>query len=217
MSIQSLLIFLGASLIVTLAPGPDIITVVTRSVSQGIAAGLVATLGFASGLIFHTTVAAIGLSLVIRKSPAAFQTIKILGAAYLLYLAIRLFLSKDEVALERRPDERRALGRIYVQSVLMNVLNPKVWFFFVVLLSASVSPQSSIPVRWQLMILGALFAACTLVCFGSCAILAGSLTAFIRERPRAARPLRWATCAVFIILAIQLLLLSPGSPAPPPS
>ena len=121
MSLYTLAIFLVATLILTLSPGPDIITVITRSVSQGVAAGLVATAGFASGLIFHTTAAALGLSYVIRRSPVAFQTIKYLGAAYLLYLAFRLFMSKDDVALETRPDERRTLRRIFGQSVLMNV------------------------------------------------------------------------------------------------
>src|SRR4029079_297084 len=103
MSLHSLALFLVAAVVVTLSPGPDIITVVTRSVSQGVGAGLIATLGFASGLIFHTTVAAVGLSILISQSPMAFRIIQFLGAAYLVYLAIRMFISNEAVQLDAKP------------------------------------------------------------------------------------------------------------------
>src|SRR5689334_4006451 len=120
MSIHGLALYIFYAVIVTLSPGPDILTVIARSISQGTRAGLVATLGFATGLIYHTTLAATGLVIVLRQSPVAFRVVQYLGAAYLLYLAVLMFLAKDEVRVGEV--EGRTLGRIFGQSVLMNIL-----------------------------------------------------------------------------------------------
>src|SRR4051794_37270907 len=127
MSIHGLALYISYAVIVTLSPGPDILTVIARSVSQGTKAGLVATLGFATGLIYHTTIAATGLVFVLKQSPAAFRVVQYAGAVYLIYLAIRMFMAKDEAGGVKVQGEmeRRTLGKIFGQSVLMNILNPK--------------------------------------------------------------------------------------------
>jgi threonine/homoserine/homoserine lactone efflux protein len=206
MSLQNLALFLLAASLVTLSPGPDILTVITRAVAQGTAAGLVATLGFATGLIFHTTVAATGLGLLVREYPMALRGVQYAGAAYLLYLALRMFLSKDDLVIDAGTAPPRALRQIYGQSILMNVLNPKVTLFFIAFLARFVERPSSVPVWLQMIVLGALFAISTVFWFGSCAITAGRLSGFVRRHKRAGLPLRIVTGVVFTVLAVSILL-----------
>jgi len=205
MSVQNLALFLLAAILVTLSPGPDILTVIARSMAQGTWAGMVATLGFATGLIVHTTIAATGLALVLRGSPTAFRTIQFLGAAYLLYLAVRMFVGREPLMADRPAERQRALGQVYGQSVLMNVLNPKVTLFFVAFLARFVEPGSGVPVWMQMVVLGGLFAASTILCFGTCALVAGRLTGFVRRHPRAGRPMRVATGVVFVVVAASIV------------
>jgi threonine/homoserine/homoserine lactone efflux protein len=214
MSFQNLGLFLLFASIVTLSPGPDILTVVTRAVAQGTAAGLMATLGFATGLIFHTTVAATGLALIIQSSPFALHIIQYVGAAYLLYLAMRMFVGKDNLVIDPATAPRRALRQIYGQSVLMNMLNPKVTLFFLVFLAGFVDRGSAVPVWVQMIVLGTLFAVSTVFWFGSCAIAAGRLSVFIRRHRRAGLPLRIGTGLVFTGLAVSLALQSSVPMAP---
>jgi threonine/homoserine/homoserine lactone efflux protein len=205
MPLHTIVLFFVAAMALTLAPGPDILTVVARSVAQGARAGIVATLGFATGLIFHTSAAALGLALVLRQSPAALRTIQYLGAAYLAYLAVRMFLGRDNLLSQPREHQTRTLWRIYGQSILMNVLNPKVTIFFLAFLTGYTDPTAPFPVPLQFVILGALFAVCTLLGFGACAVAAGQLSRFFQNHPRAHKPLRLATGALFLLIALTIL------------
>lgn len=204
MSIEKLALFAGYAMLVTLSPGPDILTVIARSVAQGTRAGLVATVGFATGVIFHTTLAATGLAFLLRQSPAAFRVIQYLGAAYLFYLAVRMVLSKEELQLDAKTEER-TLRRIYGQSVLMNILNPKVTLFFFAFLSRFGDPN----VPLQMILLGAIFAACTVAGFGGCAVAAGSLARFLHKRRNAGKVFRGLTAVLFAALAVSLLFVRP--------
>jgi threonine/homoserine/homoserine lactone efflux protein len=206
MSLQNLALFLLAASLVTLSPGPDILTVITRSVAQGTAAGLVATLGFATGLIFHTTVAATGLGLLVREYPMALRSVQYAGAAYLLYVAVRIFLSKDQLVIDPTTAPPRALWHIYGQSILMNVLNPKVTLFFIAFLARFVEQPSPIPLWMQMIVFGTLFALSTIFWFGFCAITAGRLSGFVRRHKRAGLPLRIGAGVIFAALAVSILL-----------
>jgi threonine/homoserine/homoserine lactone efflux protein len=201
-SIDGLALYVFYVVLVTLSPGPDILTVIARSVSQGTKAGLVATVGFATGLIYHTTIAATGLVFVLKQSAVAFRVVQYAGAAYLVYLAVRMFMAKDEVRVETGM-ERRTLGRIFGQSVLMNILNPKVTIFFFAFLSRFAEPGHP----WHIVMLGGIFAACTLVCFGGCAVAAGRLTGFLRRRAGAGRVMRYVTAGLFVVLAVSLFFV----------
>jgi threonine/homoserine/homoserine lactone efflux protein len=206
MSLDSVLLFFLAAFALTLTPGPDILMVITRSVTQGRAAGLVATLGFATGLIAHTTAAALGLALILQQSPRAFLAIRIAGVVYLLYLAIRMATAKDAVSLDTGSTPPRALGRIYTQSIVMNILNPKVTLFFLAILPQFVDKRAAFPVGVQFVVLGALFAGATLVGFGMCAVLASIVSRFLRGNPRAGRPLRLATSILLLLIAARLAI-----------
>jgi len=203
MSLQNLVFYLAAALLVTVSPGPDILTVITRSIAQGVLAGLVATLGFATGLIFHTTVAATGLALVLQQSPLAFRMIQLGGAGYLTWLGVNMIAQNKPLALAELPPLQ--LRRIFQQSIVMNVLNPKVTLFFVAFLSKFVEKDSPVPAWMQLVVMGALFAGCTLVCFGSCAVLAGGLAKNLRQRPRTGQMMVRAAGCVFLLLAVLIV------------
>ncbi len=210
MTLQSLVIYLGCVIAVTLSPGPDILLVIAVSAAQGMRAGFAATLGFATGLIVHTTVAATGLSLVIRSSPAAFRVVQLFGAAYLVYLALRMIFAREKLSeggeAGREVKERKSLWRIYQQCILMNVLNPKVMLFFLAFLQGFVVPQSAVPVWVQFVILGAIFAASTLVCFGACAAGAGALSRGFVKSAATARYFRWGIGGLFLALAVVLVV-----------
>src|SRR5450759_2947034 len=122
-------LFLVASALLTIAPGPDIVYVLTRGITQGRKAGFAAALGFATGVIFHTALAALGVAALIRSSELAFSLVRYAGAAYLIYIGVRAVMSKSAFAIEPGND-KRALRTIYTQSVVGNVLNPKVTLFF---------------------------------------------------------------------------------------
>ena len=105
---QTLLSFLAASVLLTLAPGPDILFVATKSLARGARAGISVAAGLCSGVFFHTTLAAVGVSLILRRSPAAFTALKIAGTLYLLFLAFKAFRNRKTVpadASEKNPQE----------------------------------------------------------------------------------------------------------------
>ncbi|MDX6520882.1 MAG: hypothetical protein QOF08_1487, partial [Gaiellales bacterium] len=125
----TLLAFSAAALVLLLIPGPAVLYIVSQSVEHGRRAGLAATLGVHTGTMVHLTAAALGLSAILVSSSLAFTTVKLLGAAYLIYLGLRALLGSDDPATAPVAREVR-LGRIFRQGVLVNVTNPKTALFF---------------------------------------------------------------------------------------
>src|ERR1043166_10195795 len=123
-SFSTYLLFLAAALALLVVPGPAIIYIVTRSIDQGRRAGLVSVLGIAVGSLFHIIAAALGLSALLASSAVAFNSVRYLGAAYLIFLGVRKFLSKDELE-ESALTQVMSLRRIFFQGVLVNTFNPK--------------------------------------------------------------------------------------------
>ncbi|BEH10818.1 MULTISPECIES: LysE family translocator [Geobacter] len=200
----NLSVFLVSVVLVTVAPGPDIIQVLTRGVSQGRMAGLAAAAGFSTGCIFHTTLAAVGVSALIRSSDVAFTLIKLAGAFYLIYIGIGS-LRNRRAALVGEPAGFDALGAIYRQSIVANILNPKVTLFFLAFLPQFVSPASATP-GLQLMGLGIIFMVVTIIIFGAVAIFAGLIGDWLRRRPAVAGRLQVLAGVTFIGLGIRVAL-----------
>ena len=121
-------LFIAASALLAIAPGPDVIYVLTRGIAQGRKAGLAAALGFASGCIFHTVLAAVGIAALIRSSELAFDLVRYAGAAYLVWIGIQALRHRSSLSIEGA-GEAKALVTIYKQSVIGNMLNPKVTLF----------------------------------------------------------------------------------------
>src|SRR5687768_5956364 len=127
------LLFVGISWALTIAPGPDMLYVITRGVTQGRKAGMLSALGVICGVLVHTTAAAFGLTLILQTSALAFLMVKYLGAIYLIYLGIKAWRDKSTFNLQA-PASLVTSRALFWQGVLSNVLNPKIAIFFLAFL-----------------------------------------------------------------------------------
>lgn len=197
-------LFLATSIAITFAPGPDNLQVLARGISQGRAAGLVAALGFATGVTFHITLAALGVAAVLRSSPLAFQILKLAGAAYLVWIGVKALRSQGLAAAGDRP--RQPLAAIFRQSVLGNMMNPKVTLFFVVFLPQFVDAHGAQSVTLQMLELGLVFMAQTVVVFSVFGLCAGTIGGWLKRRPRAGVWLDRLAGLTFIVIGIRIAL-----------
>jgi threonine/homoserine/homoserine lactone efflux protein len=199
-----IVLFVAASTLLALAPGPDIVYVLTRAVSQGRRAGIAAALGFASGCIFHTTLAAVGIAALIRSSELAFDAVRYAGAAYLVWIGIQALRHRSSFPVEGASDGK-ALATIYRQSVIGNILNPKVTLFFLAFLPQFVNAQAG-NVGLQMALLGAVFMVVTIVVFGAVAIFAAMIGDWIRRKPAIGERLNVFAGITFIALGVRVAL-----------
>jgi len=197
-------LFIVASALLTIAPGPDIIYVLTRGVAQGVKAGLAAAAGFATGCIFHTVLAAVGIAALIRSSEWAFNAVRYAGAAYLVWIGVQALRHRASFSIEAA-SEARALATIYRQSVIGNVLNPKVTLFFLAFLPQFVDAQAG-HVGGQMALLGAIFMVQTVVIFGAVAVFSGMIGAWARRKPAIGERLNIFAGVTFIALGIRVAL-----------
>jgi len=196
------LLFLAASMAITVAPGPDNLQVLARGISQGRAAGLVAALGFAAGISFHTTLAALGVAALLKSSPIAFEAVKLAGAAYLVWIGIKAIRSKGLSSAHERPSQPLAV--VFRQSVIGNLLNPKVTLFFIVFLPQFVNPHGGQSVMLQMFELGGVFMSQTVVVFSVFGVAAGMIGAYLKRRPKVGVWLDRLAGATFIGLGLRV-------------
>ncbi|KAA0091817.1 LysE family translocator [Trinickia soli] len=199
-----LALFLAASAAITVAPGPDNLLVLARGISQGRAAGLVAALGFAAGLTFHTTLAAFGIAALLRSSPLAFEVVKLAGGLYLVWIGIKALRSQGLASAHERPPQ--PLSVVFRQSVVGNMMNPKVTLFFVVFLPQFVNPNGTQRIAVQMIELGLVFMLQTLAIFSAFGLFAGTLGVWLKRRPRAGVWLDRLAGATFIALGLRVAL-----------
>lgn len=172
-------LFILASLVLLLAPGPAVLYIVARSVDRGRTAGLVSVLGVAIGSMVHVAAAALGVSALLVSSATAFRVVKYLGAAYLIYLGLKRLLGRDEIASDAR--DAASNRRVFTQGIMVNVLNPKTTLFFFAFLPQFASVREG-AVGFQILILGLLFVSMGLVSDSVYAVLAGMLGTAMRRR-----------------------------------
>jgi threonine/homoserine/homoserine lactone efflux protein len=197
-------LFIGVSWALILAPGPDMLYVITRGVTQGRRAGILSALGVICGILVHTTAAALGLTLILQTSALAFLVVKTLGAAYLIYLGIKAWRDKSTFHLDPSTPQV-SFRKMFWQGVLSNVFNPKVAIFFLAFLPQFVDKGSS-HVTLQMVTLGLTFAG-----FGLCFLLAvgyssGTIGAWLARRPHYAQFLQRLAGGILIGLGIRLAL-----------
>jgi threonine/homoserine/homoserine lactone efflux protein len=198
-------LFVAASLAVIVAPGPDNIYVLTRGVAQGRDVALASAWGMCSGLLFHTTLAALGLSAVLARSAVAFSVVKYAGAAYLIFLGVRALLSKEGFAPSVGEESAAQLGRFFLKGLTMNLLNPKVAVFFLAFLPQFVNVGSS-GAALQLVALGLIFALLSVIVFSAIALFSGLFGDKLSKSPRFANVLQGLTGSVLIGLGVRLVL-----------
>ena len=198
------LLFMGVSWALIIAPGPDMLYVITRGMAHGRRAGVLSAVGVVCGILVHTTAAAFGLTLILQTSAFAFLFVKFAGAAYLIYLGIRAWLEKSTFTLETAPPAVTS-RTLFWQGVLSNVLNPKIAIFFLAFLPQFVD-QGSSQVTSQMVLLGLTFA-----CFGLCFLLvvgysSGAIGKWLTGRPQYAQFFQRLAGGILIGLGIRLAL-----------
>lgn len=199
-----LLLFIGASLVVIVAPGPDNILVLTRGVTLGRVAALVSAAGASTGLVCHSLFAAVGLSAILASSATAYSVVKYAGAAYLVYLGISSLLDRERFALSSDLAPPLSLRRVYAQAVISNVFNPKIAVFFLAYLPQFADPAATGGLGPQLLVLGLAFALMTWAIFSVVAHFSGALGGWLRSRPRMTNALSWLTGGVLVSLGLRL-------------
>jgi len=173
-------VFIAASLVLVVIPGPAVFYIITRSVDQGRPAGLASVFGVGVGGLVHAAFAAAGLSAILASSATAFSVVKWLGVAYLVWLGLqRLFFAgeEDEMAGTATPDR---LSRIFSQGIVVNVLNPNTALFFFAFLPQFVDPYQG--AGWlQILLLGVTFVVIALVSDSLYALLASTVGGWLRR------------------------------------
>ena len=190
----TLAVFALAAFLLAVVPGPAVLYIVAQSVHGGRRAGVVSAFGIASGGLVHVLAAVIGLSALLAASAEAFTVVKLVGAAYLVWLGIRTLLSADDRIGGRRPE--LTLARPYRRGVVVNVLNPKTALFFLAFLPQFVDPHES--TRGQLAVLGAIFVVIALSSDLVWALVAGTAGAVLRKSRTFLRAQRYVSGTIFV-------------------
>ena len=208
LSINTIVLFALAALALLLVPGPVVLYTVTRSIHQGRNSGIVSTVAVGLGDFCHVLMATLGLSALLLSSAIAFSVVKYAGAAYLIYLGIRVLRSPDTVATT--PDDlanakQVSLRNVFTQGFLVSLLNPKTALFFIAFLPQFVNPAQG-AITTQILLLGSLFVllgVCTNIVY---VILASTLGGWIKGNRSFARGQRYFTGGVYIALGLTTAL-----------
>jgi threonine/homoserine/homoserine lactone efflux protein len=201
---ESLPLFLIASIALIITPGPDIIYVLTRGISDGKRAGLLSAIGVTLGILFHTITSSLGLALLLKTSVYAFWALKIIGGSYLVYLGFQVLKNKNAFVLnvcQKNFDNKKCL----MQGLLTNVLNPKVALFFVAFLPQFVNMENQNH-NIYMIFLGLIYALMTIVCLAILGFFAGSIGTWLQKRKRIAGKIRLGSGTILILLGVRLLV-----------
>ncbi|MDX9860365.1 MAG: LysE family translocator [Rhodospirillales bacterium] len=203
---NDLMVFLGASILLNLSPGPDTLYVLTRTLAQGRRIGFLSSFGVCTGALFHVAAAALGLSIVLATSAVAFSVVKFAGAAYLAFLGIRMLLSREGLAVDPvRPAVPASGWKIFRQGILIDVLNPKAALFFMAFLPQFVVPGTGHATA-QFFALGLIVIAIALIWEAILVVFATLLTARLRANRAVSRWLNRVLGGVFVALGLRLAL-----------
>ncbi|NOR29082.1 MAG: LysE family transporter [Lutibacter sp.] len=203
MNYETLISFLGASLLLTIMPGPDLIYVLVQSITNGKKYGIVTGFGLVTGILIHTTLVAFGVSAILKTSENLFFIIKLFGALYLVYLAYQTFISNEKILLNAKA-EKKGLLKLYKQGFIMNVLNPKVSIFFLAFFPGFLysTTQNTIV---QFYVLGFIFILQSLIIFTIVSTLSGKFSNYLKQHPTFNKRLKWVKIFVFIAMAVFIL------------
>ena len=205
LSLETVIAFVLASVILSLVPGPDNIYVMTNSALKGWRVGFYTTLGLCTGLIGHTFLVAIGVSVIFQTSALAFNGLKIVGACYLIYLGWLSLQSKElNISGTGKDNSSRSY---YITGVIMNLTNPKVALFFLVFLPQFVNISNG-SVTVQVVLLGLLFILSALCVFSSIAFLGSFLEGYLKKSSSVNKNINKLAALVYFALAINLFFVS---------
>lgn len=198
------LLFVVASLALIALPGQDMILVMSHAIAQGARAGVITAAGVSVGLVGHTLLATLGLGVILRTSEWLFVALKLVGAAYLLYLGIGL-LRTHHGSLAIAAEAQRPLRKLFVDGAFSNLSNPKIAVFYFAFLPQFVPPTASHPTL-SVFVLGLAFAALTFLVKAPVAVFSGALSAWLRSRPNVLTWVYRSSGAILVGLGVRLAL-----------
>ncbi len=201
---QTIILFSAASLALAVTPGPDMILVAARSAAQGRMAGLVTQFGVSAGSAFHAIILALGLSQLFLAIPYAYDLVRYLGAAYLLYLAWQAVTGSDSFSTQPSAGKRLSMFVIFRQGLFSNLLNPKVALFYLALFPQFLDPEKG-AVAIQILVLAGIFLVIDFAVHVVVIWLAGSMRSFSANGTVFARWSRYILGAIFGGLAARLV------------
>ncbi len=204
LSLDQALGFLGAALLLTLAPGPDNLMVLALGAARGRLAGMVFGLGCAIGCLSHTLLAALGIGALIAATPAAFGGLKVAGSLYLIWLGSQALRSSGQTHIDGQPKAPESPMQLFGKGLVANAINPKVVIFFLAFLPPFVSTARG-DVAGQIIQLGLLFTLQAALLFGMLGYFAGWAGQVLVRRPALALWLDRLAGIIFIGLGLRLL------------
>lgn len=201
--------FVSAALLLLIIPGPGFFYILARSLAQGRKAGFISVLGMSSGALIHVIAATIGLSAILATSATAFSVLKLLGAAYLIYLGLKVLRSRESLEnIEKVTPVSKF--RLFTDGVLVSVLNPKIAVFFLAFLPQFVDTDLG-NVPQQVLIFGLLFVSLATLVDGIFAFVAGGFQVSLRRLAKGSSWPRYASGAVYILLGLGAAFIEPPS------
>lgn len=206
MTLETILSFFLTSLALTISPGPDIMYVLSTSISKGKQFGIAAAIGLSSGLLFHTSLLAFGISAIIVAIPWLFIAIKVFGTLYLARIIYFLYTSPIEpLSIETQDVSQKAttVFQQIQQGLVMNVLNPKVMLFFLSLFPSFLNPESG-DLKTQIYTLGSIFMIQAIIVFVTVAILSSYLRKYILKNQYIQGVLNYIQIAVFMVIIFYM-------------
>ena len=205
--IESLLLFVPIALLLIATPGPDFLLISTTTLAKGSRAGIAACFGVCAGVICHAVLAGVGVSEVLVKHPILFDTVRFLGAAYLLYLSFRSFFKSKKSEASSRPDPGLTSKRSFFGAgFLTNLLNPKVLVFTSLLVIQFVDLGKG-NVFLQFVQLGAVYSVLTLLCYAGLVFLASKIKSRVTPSRKFRNYADKLLGALFVGFALRLILL----------
>ena len=204
MDLNTILLFLASSVVLTLSPGPDILFVISTTISQGLRCGIKVSLGLCSGLITHTFLVVFGLATLIQAFPFIIRAIELVGASYLIFLAIRLFLTlKDNSNINSKKEEPKK--QFFITGLIMNLSNPKVSLFFLSFFPGFLF-SSLIPYNIQFLILGTIFMSQAVIIFLFVSFLANYLGNYLKA---VVANKSWKIVQIIVLIFISVIIIYP--------
>lgn len=204
-TLQQFAAFLAASVLITLAPGPDNLMILSLGVARGKKDGVAFGLGCALGCLNHTILATLGVSALIAASPLAFSTLKMIGGLYLVWLGIQLIRKANAVGKplkDSAPIEKA--GQLFTKGLVANAINPKVILFFLAFLPQFVDSSAG-NTAWQIMQLGFVFTIQAALIFGAIGWFAGAIGERLSRNPGLAAWLDRLAGGLFVLLGAKLI------------
>ena len=204
LTLSTVVIFIATSIVLIIAPGPDILFVLTQGISNGKRAGVITALGLACGNLVHTTAAALGITLLLKTSLIAFTVLKVFGVCYLAFLAYKAIKYRNEpININNKSVESGA--KLFSKGFLMNVLNPKVALFFVAYLPQFIT-SGKISSSIQIIFYGMLFTILVIPIFGAVGYFSGFIGNWLMAKKKFSYYMNLVSASVFMALGIKLAL-----------